>query len=419
MLSTTFKNKNNLIILILFLCWVVGFIDKAAINIAIIPISADFGLGSEQTGMVISGFFLAYSLTQLIGGYLVDRMGSKTILTGAVALWSVATAMGGMASSVFTLAVTRFFVGMGEAVFPAGSSVVIAPRFERSKMARAKSFLQSGASVGFAVGSVVVSTLITWYNWRIMFFVLGIAGLILAFCLWYVLRSSAPDTAGGTMPQPSAAHGSIPEKQRLLNIIRRPLTWQIAACYFFTNIVFWGLQSWLPSYWVKVKGMSMVSMGAWSMLPPALGFASFLFCGWLLDRYFQGREKYLIAMGSSVSALFIWLMFNASSVPIAFAWLSLSNIFLNAISISVFVTIIKQFPKASVGTATGFINSIAQIGSFLSPLMIGYLLKLTQQNYATAFLSIIACAVITCLIALSITHSTGAAQAEATSNVSQ
>ena len=112
-------------------------------------------------------------------------------------------------------------------------------------------------------------------------------------------------------------------------------------------------------------------------------------------------------------------MFNASSVPIAFAWLSLSNIFLNAISISVFVTIIKQFPKASVGTATGFINSIAQIGSFLSPLMIGYLLKLTQQNYATAFLSIIACAVITCLIALSITHSTGAAQAEATSNVSQ
>ncbi|STV88211.1 Hexuronate transporter [Klebsiella michiganensis] len=138
-----------------------------------------------------------------------------------------------------------------------------------------------------------------------------------------------------------------------MNIIRRPLTWQIAACYFFTNIVFWGLQSWLPSYWVKVKGMSMVSMGAWSMLPPALGFASFLFCGWLLDRYFQGREKYLIAIGSSVSALFIWLMFNASSVPIAFAWLSLSNIFLNAISISVFVTIIKQFPKASVGTRNG------------------------------------------------------------------
>ncbi|MEG3129104.1 MFS transporter [Pantoea cypripedii] len=410
------ENKNKVIIFILFLCWVVGFIDKTAINIAIIPISGEFGLASDETGMIISGFFLAYSITQLIGGYLVDRLGSKTILTGAVGLWSVATACTGMATGIFGLVVSRFFVGMGEAVFPSGSSVVIAQQFDKSKMARAKSFLQSGASVGFAVGSVVVTTLIAFFNWRVMFFVLGILGMGLALVLWLVLRSSADHQTAS--PAASPARDKTSEKRRLLEIVTRPLTWQIAACYFFTNIVFWGLQSWLPSYWIKVKGMSMVSMGAWSMLPPTLGFISFLVCGWLLDRFFQGREKFLIAIGSSVSALFIWLMFNASSVPIAFAWLSLSNIFLNAISISVFVTIIKQYPKASVGTATGLINSVAQIGSFLSPLVIGYLLKLTNQNYATAFLMIIACAVVTCLIALSITHSNSPVHTETRSNPS-
>ncbi|MDF7661854.1 MFS transporter [Erwiniaceae bacterium L1_54_6] len=410
------ENKNKVIIFILFLCWVVGFIDKTAINIAIIPISGEFGLASDETGMIISGFFLAYSITQLIGGYLVDRLGSKTILTGAVGLWSVATACTGMATGILGLVVSRFFVGMGEAVFPSGSSVVIAQQFDKSKMARAKSFLQSGASVGFAVGSVVVTTLIAFINWRMMFFVLGILGMGLALVLWLVLRSSADQPTAS--PAASPARDKRSEKRRLLEIVTRPLTWQIAACYFFTNIVFWGLQSWLPSYWIKVKGMSMVSMGAWSMLPPTLGFISFLVCGWLLDRFFQGREKLLIAIGSSVSALFIWLMFNASSVPIAFAWLSLSNIFLNAISISVFVTIIKQYPKASVGTATGLINSVAQIGSFLSPLVIGYLLKLTNQNYATAFLMIIACAVVTCLIALSITHSNNPVHSETRSNPS-
>ncbi|MBP2200064.1 MFS transporter [Pantoea cypripedii] len=410
------ENKNKVIIFILFLCWVVGFIDKTAINIAIIPISGEFGLASDETGMIISGFFLAYSITQLIGGYLVDRLGSKTILTGAVGLWSVATACTGMATGILGLVVSRFFVGMGEAVFPSGSSVVIAQQFDKSKMARAKSFLQSGASVGFAVGSVVVTTLIAFFNWRVMFFVLGILGMGLALVLWLVLRSSADHQTAS--PAASTARDKTSEKRRLLEIVTRPLTWQIAACYFFTNIVFWGLQSWLPSYWIKVKGMSMVSMGAWSMLPPTLGFISFLVCGWLLDRFFQGREKFLIAIGSSVSALFIWLMFNASSVPIAFAWLSLSNIFLNAISISVFVTIIKQYPKASVGTATGLINSVAQIGSFLSPLVIGYLLKLTNQNYSTAFLMIIACAVVTCLIALSMTHSNSTVQSETRSNPS-
>lgn len=410
------ENKNKVIIFILFLCWVVGFIDKTAINIAIIPISGEFGLASDETGMIISGFFLAYSITQLIGGYLVDRLGSKTILTGAVGLWSVATACTGMATGILGLVVSRFFVGMGEAVFPSGSSVVIAQQFDKSKMARAKSFLQSGASVGFAMGSVVVTTLIAFFNWRMMFFVLGMLGMGLALVLWLVLRSSAYHQTAS--PAASPARDKTSEKRRLLEIVTRPLTWQIAACYFFTNIVFWGLQSWLPSYWIKVKGMSMVSMGAWSMLPPTLGFISFLVCGWLLDRFFQGREKFLIAIGSSVSALFIWLMFNASSVPIAFAWLSLSNIFLNAISISVFVTIIKQYPKASVGTATGLINSVAQIGSFLSPLVIGYLLKLTNQNYSTAFLMIIACAVVTCLIALSMTHSNSTVQSETRSNPS-
>ncbi|MFS2223114.1 MFS transporter [Pantoea sp. B65] len=404
------SNKNKLIIFILFLCWVVGFIDKTAINIAIIPIGNDFGLASDETGMIISGFFLAYSLTQLIGGYLVDRLGSKTILTGAVGLWSVATAFTGMAGGVVTLVISRFFVGVGEAVFPSGSSVVIAQQFDRTKMARAKAFLQSGASVGFAVGSIVVSTLIAFYNWRVMFFLLGIAGLVLAVLLWLVLKQPSAE------PQPDTvkAVNKGSEKQRLLEIIARPLTWQVAACYFFTNIVFWGLQSWLPSYWVKVKGMSMVSMGAWSVLPPTLGFISFLACGWLLDRFFTGREKYLIAIGSGVSALFIWLMFNASSILLAFAWLSLSNIFLNAISISVFVTIIKQFPKQSVGTATGLINSVAQIGSFLSPLVIGYILKLTDQNYSAAFLMIIACAIVTCLISLSIKHQNSVVEAELT-----
>lgn len=389
-----------MIIFILFLCWVVGFIDKTAINIAIIPISNEFHLESGETGMIISGFFLAYSLTQLIGGYLVDRLGANKILTGAVGLWSVATACTGFASGVISLAVTRIFVGMGEAVFPAGSSVVIAQKIESAKMARAKSILQSGASVGFALGAVVVSGLIAWYSWRVMFFILGVIGLFLALLLWRVLKT-APEAQPESVVAPVSR---VPEKKRLLAILSTPLTWQVAACYFFTNIVFWGLQSWLPSYWVKVKGMSMVSMGAWSMLPPALGFLSFLACGWLLDKFFVNREKYLMAIGAGVSGIFIYLMFNATSIPVAFAWLSLSNIFLNAISISVFVTIIKQYPKDSVGTATGLINSLAQIGSFLSPLIIGFILQATGQNYSAAFLMIIAAAVITCVIALSIRH---------------
>lgn len=63
--------KKYLVIATLFVCWVVGYFDKTAINIAIIPIGKEFSISSEQKGMIISAFFMAYSLSQLIGGYLV------------------------------------------------------------------------------------------------------------------------------------------------------------------------------------------------------------------------------------------------------------------------------------------------------------------------------------------------------------
>lgn len=388
--------RKHVIIGMLFICWVVGFLDKTAINIAIIPIGEEFGLTPDHQGMVISAFFLAYSLTQLVGGYLVDRLGARRVLSSAVALWSLGTIACGAVSSAVSLAAARAVTGSGEAIFPAGGSVAITENFEKTQMARAKSVLQSGASVGFALGSIIITSLIAFYSWRVMFVVLGLVGLVLAVALWWVMpaRETAPGGASLTR--------RIPERERIVALLRNTLTWKIVTVYFFTNIVFWGLQSWLPSYWVKVKGMSMVSMGAYSMIPPTLGFISFLTCGWLLDRFFHLREKYLICIGIGVAAVFIWLMANVSSIPLAFACLSVANVFLNAVSISVFVTIMKHFPQNSVGTATGLINSLAQLGSFASPMLIGWVLSASGQNYTLAFGVLVGCAVITLLAALTI-----------------
>lgn len=385
--------RRHVIIGMLFLCWVVGFIDKTAINIAIIPISEEFGLSPDHQGMIISAFFLAYSMTQLIGGYLVDRFGARRVLSSAVAVWSMGTALSGAVHNAVGLAAARAMTGAGEAVFPAGGSVAITEHFEKSQMARAKSVLQSGASVGFAVGSIVITALIAAHSWQMMFFVLGGVGLLLSAALFFVMKP-ANDT-----PVVKERMEKVSEKKRIGALLKNSLTWKITLVYFFTNIVFWGLQSWLPSYWVKVKGMSMVQMGAYSMIPPALGFISFLTCGWLLDRFFHQKEKYLICIGAAISAIFIYLMANEESIPLAFAYLSVSNVFLNAISISVFVSIMKHFPQNTVGTATGLINSLAQLGSFASPMLIGAVLSATNQNYGIAFSVIVACAVLVCVIA--------------------
>jgi sugar phosphate permease len=153
--------------------------------------------------------------------------------------------------------------------------------------------------------------------------------------------------------------------------------------------------------------MSLVSMGAYSLLPAIAGFASFLVSGWLLDKWMSGREKYVIGTGALLSAVFIYLMFQAQSIPLAFVYLTFSNVFLNAISITVFILPLKYMAKESVGTTTGIINGGGQVGSILSPAIMGYIISTTNQNYDAAFWFLIVSSLVALAAGLTI-HTRGA-----------
>lgn len=394
MKKTLGSKKKFIILLLLFLAQIVCFIDKTAMNFAIIPISKELNLTSDKAGLILSSFFLSYAIMQFVGGYLADKWGVKKVLTGAITIWSIATLLTGMARSSSTLIASRFLLGVGEGAFPASASVAIVDNFQKQTRARAKSVISAGASVGFAVGSVAVTLLLTSIGWNWMFFVFGVIGILLAVIFWFVLQSSEEkkDT------QKVKKQNKVPIK----SLLKLPLIWKLMIAAFFTNIVFWGLQSWLPSYWVKVKGMDMVSMGAYSSIPYILGFISFLVSGWILDKFMVGREKYMFIIGAFLSAIFIYLMFNSQSIPLAFTYLSLSNVFLNAMNITVFVLPLKHISEDSVGTATGIINTGAQIGSILTPTIMGFLINAFDQNYNVAFMFLVASALAVLIVGITI-----------------
>ncbi|MGZ9816986.1 MFS transporter [Peribacillus simplex] len=394
MKKTLGSKKKFIILLLLFFAQIVCFIDKTAMNFAIIPISKELNLTSDKAGLILSSFFLSYAIMQFVGGYLADKWGVKKVLTGAITIWSIATILTGMARSSSTLIASRFLLGVGEGAFPASASVAIVDNFQKQTRARAKSVISAGASVGFAVGSVAVTLLLTSIGWNWMFFVFGVIGILLAVIFWFVLKSTEEkkDT------QKVKKQNKVPIK----SLLKLPLIWKLMIAAFFTNVVFWGLQSWLPSYWVKVKGMDMVSMGVYSSIPYILGFISFLVSGWVLDKFMVGREKYMFIIGAFFSAIFIYLMFNTQSIPLAFTYLSLSNVFLNAMNITVFVLPLKHISEDSVGTATGIINTGAQIGSILTPTIMGFLINAFDQNYNVAFMFLIASALAVLIVGITI-----------------
>lgn len=100
-------------------------------------------------------------------------------------------------------------------------------------------------------------------------------------------------------------------------------------------------------------------------------------------------------------------MFNTQSIPLAFVYLSLSNVFLNALNITVFVVPMKYFSEDSVGTVTGIINTGGQIGSTGTPSIIGYLISAFNQNYNAAFMFLVASSIVVLIVGLTVNTKRG------------
>ena len=91
------------------------YVDRVAISTARGPITSELGLTDTQFGWVLSAFALGYALFQTPGGLLADRHGARLALTSVVGLWSVFTALTGLARGYVTLLLCRFLFGAGEA----------------------------------------------------------------------------------------------------------------------------------------------------------------------------------------------------------------------------------------------------------------------------------------------------------------
>lgn len=94
------SNKRKIMISgLLFVGMILSFFDRVAINVGIIPIAEEFHLTTSQTGILISIFFVSYSLMQPLGGWMTDKYGARVMVTVSLFSWSLFTVMTGFAWS--------------------------------------------------------------------------------------------------------------------------------------------------------------------------------------------------------------------------------------------------------------------------------------------------------------------------------
>src|SRR6266542_3168305 len=145
---------------------------------------SELQLSDTQLGSLMTGFFLVYMLTSPVFGTLGDRRGRPRLLAMGVGIWSVATALGGLARSFAGLFAARAAVGVGEAAYGTIAPALLADSFPKERRGRIFAIFFAAIPIGSAAGYALGGLMDQRYGWRSAFFVAGAPGILLALlCL--------------------------------------------------------------------------------------------------------------------------------------------------------------------------------------------------------------------------------------------
>ncbi|MDD5170958.1 MAG: MFS transporter, partial [Syntrophales bacterium] len=176
--------------LVIMICYLVAWLDRMAISMTVPFMMKDLNFSATAAGSIMGAFFLTYSLCQMPGGMLSDRIGPRKVITGALAWWSAFTAFTGAVSSLTNILAVRFLFGIGEGFFPAPVWKTIGNWFNKKERATANSVILSTVALGPAITPLIVAPVIAVFGWRAAFYLLGFAGLVCAVLAWKYMADS-------------------------------------------------------------------------------------------------------------------------------------------------------------------------------------------------------------------------------------
>jgi MFS family permease len=252
--------------------------------------AAPMSLSDSQLGQLPSAFMLVYMVAAPVFGPLGDRGSRTRPIAIGVALWSLATALSGLAQSFPQLLAGRAAVGIGEAAYVAIAPALLSDLFPQARRGWVLSVLYMAIPVGSALGYVVGGLVEPYHGWRAAFFVAGIPGLLAA--AWVLTlrdppRGAQEGAAVAPAPAASASFGqaSYDAVRVYWGLLRSWPYMLIVLGYAAYTFGLGGLAFWMPTFLERVRHVSpQEARTGFGLVIVATGFIGTFVGGWLGDR---------------------------------------------------------------------------------------------------------------------------------------
>jgi len=374
-LSPALPRDHSPMLVLLALSLFINYIDRGNISIAAPLLKHELGLTASQLGILLSSFFWTYAVLQMASGWLVDRFEVGWVIAAGYFVWSAATSVTGFAHGFAALIAARLAVGAGESVAFPSYCKILARHFPEAKRGYANAMIMVGFGCGPAVGALLGGTLMAKFGWRPFFVVLGVISMLwlLPWLRW------RPREEPGIVPASSAPSVS--------QVLRQRSFWGTCAGLFCGNYALYFLLTWLPSYLVQERHLSLPRMGWTAGAAYLLTAISALVAGLISDRQIVAGgtltrvRKTFTAGGMAVLAVCL-VGCVAAGPRLSIVMLMIASIAYGVYTSNLWAMTQTLAGPEAAGRWTGFQNFVGNLSGVLAPAITGFVVDRTGHFFA-------------------------------------
>jgi predicted MFS family arabinose efflux permease len=267
-----------LVLAMLAFIYIFNFLDRQLMSTVIESIKKDTGFTDAQMGLM-TGFYFAivYTTMGVVVGFLADRTSRRNILFAGAVLWSGFTALCGMAHNYPTMLAARVGVGVGEAAGAPPSYSIISDYFPAEKRGIALALFSMGVPIGQAAAIAFGAQIDIHWGWRNAFIGIGIAGVVAAIIMLFVVRE--PKRGAMDVAHLAAiAHEKSSFGSTFWQFMSRPvLLWTALGCGLSAFVGYAAL-NWNAPFLLRVQGMTREELSVWYalMILFSIGLGTFM-----------------------------------------------------------------------------------------------------------------------------------------------
>lgn len=402
----TIRKVTRRIIPLLFLLYIISYLDRANVGYAALEMNEALGLTSKMFGLVTGIFFIGYFLFEVPSNILMQKFGARVWITRILFTWGIISMATGFAQNATQLYIIRFLLGIAEAGLFPGIILYLTYWFRAKERASTIAMFMTAIAVSYIIGAPVSTLIIDhihWMNvpgWRWMFIIEGAPAVILGFVTYFYLTDRPEQAKWLTAEEKNWLISELRKDEELREkkgqqttshktALTDPKLWYLALIYFVYTAGTLGVGYWMPQIIKGLSGyLSNTQIGFIATIPYII--ASIVMNYWSRRSDRTGERRMHTALPLLVAGLTLLSVGMVSNPFIAMIFITISLAAMYCFKGPFWSLPTMILSPATVAVGIAVINSIGSLGGFVGPYVVGWLKDATGKMQAgLIFLSII------------------------------